>query len=142
MILAAEVVIAYLLSQSELTDLVGQNIALKHRYGEVRSGTWDRSEPAITVKPDGGTPDNSVPLQEARLQVRIYAPSAYEALQVWGELLQVMRATNREPVAVTGGTGVLQSLIQETLPNVLWDDEINLDFVLVFLRALVPEIPA
>lgn len=135
-----EAVLKWLQADAALAELVGSRIASKHRYGEgADSMRWSTDQASLTVRLDGGQPDLYVPLQNVRLEVRCYAPSQYLASRIWQRVVEVSRETSRQPVLTSGGAALLHRLNQESSASMLYDRDLGLDLVLVFLSALVGE---
>ena len=117
-----ETLVTYLRAQSALS---GVNIDTKHKYGE----GWDAlTDASIILVPSGGTVDRYAPILDLVLEVWGYAATQYAAVELWGDLVGVARATNREPVTVTGANvALVYSFQQESGPNLVWDDVVRLD---------------
>lgn len=130
-----EVVIAFLQRDTDLAALVGDRIASKHRYGE----TWTRGDASIAVRLDGGNPNLYVPLETMRLEVRCFGASAHEAMRIWRRLVELSRGTERVVVNVESGAALLHALLQDSAASTLYDNDVKMDFVMVFLRAMVSE---
>lgn len=131
MINALETVIQYLKGAGLSTS----QIASKDRFGE----TWPVSSQAIVVNLDGGNPDLYLPVQNVRLEIRCYGPDRWSALTLLDEVIELSRATCREEVTVSGGTAMLYRLLQASGPSALFDDELQMDFALMFFEAMVCE---
>lgn len=137
MIDAQAIVIQYLKTKSG--DLGTSQIAAKHRFNE--TGGWAADTSGIVIRPDGGQVDLYQAVQVPRLEVRLYGeePSAINSL--YAALVVVMRATSRVAVSLpdAGVDGLLQYLLPVSGLSVLNDIDINKEFGLVFLEALVNE---
>lgn len=141
-----EVIIAFLLADAKLQELVGTRVASKHRYADASPGAagmgakaWATNERGLMVRLDGGAPDLYAPVQNVRLEVRAYAPSTPEAMRVQARLIEISRATERVNVDVSGGRALLYRFLQDSGVSLLYDDTLGLDYVLVFFTASVAE---
>lgn len=134
MINSLEVVIQYL----KIAGLSTDQIASKDRFGDT-SG-WLIGSKAVIINLDGGTPDLYLPVQTLRLEIRCYSEDRYQALELLNEIITLSRSTSREAVAVTGGTGLLYYLHQASGPSALYDDDLAMDFALMFFEAKISEI--
>ncbi len=130
-----EVVIRFLSNDAELKEIVGQQLAAKHRYGV----GWTVGTAGLMVRLDGGPVDVYVPLQALRYEVRCYAASPVEAMRTWKRLVALSRETQRVTVRVADGTALLYRFIQASGPSQLYDDEVKMDLVLCFFEAAVAE---
>lgn len=141
------VVIADLQQNAALTALVGGRIATQHHYGEADSPpgpypAWARDDLALTLHLDGGTPDYYLPRQEVRLEARGYAPTQVAALQIYLALVAYCRTASRAVVSpgTAGGTGLLYWLLPDSGPSLVYDPDLGLHLLVVFLRASVGEL--
>lgn len=141
------VVVSYLQAQAGLVKLVGRRIATQHRYGEpaVPPGpypAWSRADRALTLHLDGGTPDHYLPRQTIRLEARGYASDQVGALEIYLALVSVCRDTEREVVSplTVGGTGILYWLLPDAGPSLVYDPDLGLHLLVVFLQASVGEL--
>ena len=130
-----EPVLNYLLQDTELTALVGNRIAAKHRYGK----GWQTSQAALTVLLDGGTPDIYVPVQVVRLEMRAFAASQADAMQIWRRLIEIARRTQRVTAPTTQGNALVYWMNQASGPSMVFDQDIGVDSVLCFFEAAVGE---
>jgi hypothetical protein len=131
MIDSLAVIIQYLKS----ADLSTRQIAEKHRYVEV----WEAGSSSILVRWDGGEVDLYAPIQKPRLEVRCYAKSASLAGALLGEVIELSRTTHRESVTIGSETALLYELLQESGPSMQYDDDVKMDFALMFFTASVAE---
>lgn len=137
-------VIAYLRRDADLCTLVGDRIAVKHKFamGLQGSGTlrgWPTPSKAITLVHDPGElPDLAADCaqQRARLEARCYGESQIEAANVYNKLIRVTRNVVRTPVPLESGEqGLLYWFYPDTSAQTDYDADINVDFLRVFLRA-------
>lgn len=137
------VVIAHLETDTDLTGLVSGQIASKHRFALPQAGrSWTVAPGmgALQIRyAPGGVPDLDNGVQTVRLEVRCYGVSEDEAAAVWRRLVGVGRATNRESVVTTDGTGLLYWLVQESSPQFEIDPDVKINMVLAYMRAQVHE---
>jgi len=133
-----EVVVAYLREQAGLQAIVGGRIDTKHHYG---SG-WDRMTDASLVVQVGygGTADTDTPTQPLPLEMLAYAPTQARAVEVWRAVVDVSRATQRELVVTTEGSGLLYNLLQESGLSLIYDPEVQMDLAACFFTARVSEL--
>jgi hypothetical protein len=110
-------------------------IAEKPRYGEA----WAAKSRSMVVRPDGGMPDLDLPVQPLRLEVRCFAESPYHAMELLNEMISLSRTTARQPVILGSDTAVLYEFWQESGPSLLFDDDLNMDFALMFFGAKISE---
>ena len=111
------------------------HIAEKTRYGEA----WAAGSRSIVVRLDGGTPDLDLPVQPLRLEVRCFAENPYYATELMNELISLSRTTARQPVILGRDTAVIYEFWQESGPSLLFDDDLNMDFALMFFGAKISE---
>lgn len=132
MINALEAVIQYV----KASGLSTTQVASKERYGEL----WQVSTSSIVINLDGGDPDIYLPVQSFRLEVRCYGQTRYHALELLDEFILLSRQTSRERVVMLSGTALLYTLIQESGPSTLYDENVGMDFALQFYVARVSEL--
>lgn len=129
-----EALVAYL-----KTQMPGVKIDTQHRYGH----DWDPlADSALVLVPSGGVPDRDAPLQNLVVDVWCYAPSQYAATELWRDFVTVARATDREPVAVTGGTALVYAIVQEGGPHLLYDSTVGMDVCYSIIVARIGECAA
>lgn len=116
-------------------DLSTRQIAEKHRYGD----TWEAGSSSILVRWDGGEADQYAPIQNPRLEVRCYAKSASLAAALLGEVIDLSRSTNRESVVMGAEKALIYELLQDSGPTGQFDEDIQMDFALMFFTARVAE---
>lgn len=130
-----EVVVNYLKSDPGLQALVGSRIDTKHHYGD----GWERAQASLVVSVSDGIESNYVEEQRLRLELWAYAPTQYEAVQIWRELVDLSRGTSRVTVSTSDGDALLQSFLQASGPSLLFDDDVDMDTCLSFFIAVVGE---
>lgn len=130
-----EAVIRFLSNDAELKALVDTRIAAKHRYG----AGWALGLAGLMVRLDGGLPNWYVPMQALRYEVRCYAASPVEAMQIWKRLVALSRETARAAVTVSSGAALLYRFLQASGPSQLYDADVKMDCVLCFFEAAVAE---
>lgn len=130
-----EAVICYLRSNADVQAVVNDRVAAKHEYGT----SWSVGDAAIIARADGGTPDLHVPIQILTVQLRCYAGSAVEAMDLWRVLVGVTRETLRESVATSHGQALLYWLHPTGGPVLSFDAEVNSDVAIVLCEANVSE---
>jgi len=128
----SETMIKYMLTQG--TSLgVGSRISGKNQFGDV----WKKGETYLVVRLDDAELSNDVPLHASRFEVRIYGASQAVILGVWVELLAIFRDVNRNVVVTDSGDALLHSVLQSSGPSLLYDDEIEMDYLMQFFTAIV-----
>lgn len=135
-------VIQYLKSKAALTGLVDDRIAAKHKFAQTTgSNRWVINSQALQVQyAPGPSPDNYTGVQNIRLQVRCYGASQVEASDVYGALVEVVRATERSVVAMPNGdNALLYYLVLDSAVSFDLDPDIKADYAAVNLRASVAE---
>ena len=131
-----ETIITYLLSKSDLTDIVGTRISVKHKYGY----DWGSSDTGLVVSPNGGLPDLYVEVQRPTIQFRIYADDVQKAMSVWKVLNNISRETEREVVTTLSGDGMIYWLNPISGPALITDNELEKDIVLINFDTQVAEV--
>jgi hypothetical protein len=141
-----EAVIALLRADGSLTELVGDRIAAKHRYGDASKQIagqgapgWSTDDAGLALRLDGGSPELYAPLQDVRIEARIYAGSQIEGMQVWMRLVEISRDVDRALVDTTGGRALVHEFLQDSGPSLLFDSDLSMDLVLAFFGASVGE---
>lgn len=144
-------VIAFLLSQDAVQNLVGEQVAAKHAYGQVTlpdetERGWPLGSQAITLRLAGsdGTPDtaNCDPEHRVRLETRCYGESSEDAEQVWALLVGVCAGFRRQAVELPDGRRVLLQLLWPLDgPFAEYDLDIGMDYVRCTLRAHLSSTP-
>ena len=128
-----EVVVTYLRQATGIAALVGDRIDTKHRYG---GAGWSHDEPSLILTPSGGPPDLYAPRQVADFDVYAYAPTQYEAMEIWMALNAVMRQTDR---VIVGGA-VMYALNPEVGPSLVYDSDLGLEVCTALISAQVGEL--
>lgn len=132
-----DVIIQYLKANSTLSDLVDGQIAGKQRYGQA----WEQGSAGLAAKLDGGSPHLYVPMQTVRLEMQCYANTTVEAMEIWRQLVTMSRDDERKAVTVANGEQALvYQFNQESGPSLLYDGDLEMDFVLAFFRASMCEL--
>jgi hypothetical protein len=139
MIIAQEAVIAHLRADVSLMDLANNQLGAKHQYG-ASGGQWTPGSASLVVMLDGGFPDIYLPWQQPRLEVRCYGPTVYEAALIYSRLVEVSRETSRARVTTEKGLALVYWLLMESSPSQLYDPDLEMDFLMVFMRAAVNEL--
>lgn len=132
-----DAVIQYLKADSALSSLVSGQIAVKHRYGKA----WEMRSAGLAVKLDGGEPHLYVPLQTVRLELSCYGSTTVEAISIWKQLVSMSRNDENKPVTVASGDqAIVYSFLQDSGPSLLYDQDLDMDIVMVFFRATICEL--
>lgn len=134
----AEAVRRYLLMQAELTDLVGDQVAVgMHRFG---SG-WETPSKAILLLPSGGGVELYTPLRRMRIYATCYAPSYAEVAEIVAALVAVTKAFARTEVTLGEHSRVLiQALNQGSEATQTWEPELEIPAYGLYLEAITAEI--
>lgn len=132
-----DAIIQYLKANEDLFVLMDGQIAGKQRYGQA----WEQGSAGLVAKLDGGTPHLYVPMQTVRLEMQCYASTSVGAIEIWRQLVTMSREDQREAVTVANGDQALvYQFNQESGPSLLYDQDLEMDFVLVFFRASMCEL--
>lgn len=130
-----ETLLVHLMGDTLLTTSVGNRITAKSKYG-MENG-WSEGVAALTVELLPATADLYADTIPFRATVRCWGKDQQDAMAVWQELHRVIEGTERTVVTVSGGDGLLYYLVQESMPEVAYDPDIQMDFVAVDLRGAV-----
>lgn len=137
------VVIAHLEGESAITDIVGAQIAARHKFALPQAGrSWAVSAGvgALVVRyAPGAEVHLAVSVQTVRLEARCYGVSEDEAGALWRALAAVSRETNRASVATSDGTGLLYWLLADGSPVFELDPDLRVPAIVQSLRAQVHE---
>ena len=137
-----KVVIKHIDNDAGITALVEDRVAPKHRYGGDGDDDWALKPfpvKAITIRADGGTPDVYTPVQVMRFEARCYGANPPEAMAVYQALVALTRSTERNAVVTEDGSGLLYLFLMSSGPSMLYDTEIDVNYVLTFIDAAVHE---
>ena len=122
------------------SGLSTNQIASKHRYGESGSAVWEPGTSSIVVRQDGGDPNLYVQVQIIRIEVRCFAATDYEALQLANEVFSLSRTINRVEQLVTDGRALIYSFLPASGLSSLYDPDLGMDFALQFYDVRISEI--
>jgi hypothetical protein len=131
-----EVVINWFLANAASFG-VGTRVAGQHRFGT--ENAWTPGQRCITARMDDAELSNYVPLHAVRLEVRFYGASQADAAAMWMAMLPLARAVRRNAISTDLGNALLHSLVQSSGPSMLYDPEINVDYVLMFWTGIIGE---
>lgn len=126
---ALEAVIQYLKGAGLSTT----QIASKKHYGD----GWEVKSPAVVVALDGGDRNLYSILYRARMEMRCYASSDFEAVKLMSAVENACRAAERVKQAVSGGTALIYRINPVSGKSVLYDEDIQMDFSLQFFEAAI-----
>ncbi len=135
-------IIALLSADSDLRALVGERIAEKHKYALPESDLerWPNPSKALTLHEAGSSDvDLDTPRQLTRLEARGYGEDAYEAKRVVRMLIEMTRRYERAVIGTGDGNALIYFLLANGSPQVGFDPELELDVVVIPLRAAVAE---
>lgn len=133
-----EAAVQLVLGDATLLGLSGGQIAGKARYG----GDWAVGSKSVVMRLDGGTPDIYAAVQDARIEVRCYAGSQAAAFGMIGAMIALGRVSSRVVVDLTGGgKALVHYFLQASGISYLYDADVEMDYGLVFMQAMVVETP-
>jgi hypothetical protein len=127
--------IQYLKAQAAAGNLSTRQIAEKIRYTEA----WKIGSKSIVARLDGGTPNVDLPVQAVRVEVRCFAENSFEASELLNEVIVLSRTADRVPVTVGSDTALLYGFQQSSGPSQLYEDDLKMDFALMFFEVQVAE---
>lgn len=131
-----EAVVQYVRRAADINVLTGGQVAAKHKFGD----GWPVPSKAITLRANGGPVDLYTERQLMRLDARMYGESQWEASRVYRELVTLTRNTTRAKAETTDGNALIYWLVPRSAPSQLYDRELKMDYILVFLEAAVAEV--
>lgn len=123
-------VIAYYKTHTlfSLAEWFGDRIAVRQKF----SAGWAQGKLGLTIRLDGGSPDNYTLQQQGRLEARIYGPTPERCDDAFALIERDVQEFER---TVVNGEVVLQMLTLETQASYLHDQDTNLAMYLFFLNA-------
>lgn len=130
-----ESIIQYLLLQTNLTDIVGTRISVRHKYGD----SWTLEQNGLAVTMNGGPSDIYIPLQNINMQFRIYGTKIEDGMAIYKELVKIMRNAERKTVSVTDGTALILWINQTSAPALVTDYDLDKNILLVNFNTAVGE---
>ncbi len=146
----ATTVVTYLLTLADIREGVGEQVAVKHEYGQPTQADttlrgWPLGSRAITLRLNGGDgePDTATcgPTHRVRLEARCWGGSSEEAELVWSLLFGVCAQFKRTPVNLPDGRRALLSVLWPLDgPFGEYDPDTDMDYVRTTLRAHVSSI--
>lgn len=138
MINALTAIMNYLETDADLTLLIADRIAAKHKYGA--SGGWTKGAKSLVLSQRGGDPNLYSDVQQLRLDARCYGERQREASRVYNQLIAICRAFIRTTVSTGDGLALIYELQPASGPDVQFDPDLELDFIQLFLTAAVSEV--
>lgn len=139
MIDAPTALINYYEEQATVASLIGSRIAAKHKFGTGNADAWPKPSKALVLSPSGGNPDLYIAQQGQRFEARCYGERVREAMKVYDTVIEATRAFQRTVVETIGGRALIYFIVADSGPDALFDIELELDYIQVFLRASVAE---
>ena len=133
---ALETAILVLLADSTLSMLTGGRIASKHQYG----GLWPQGAKGIVVRLDDSRPHVYAPLQSARLEMRCYAGSQAAAMDLAKAVFEHTSSLERLAVSTSGGDALVYSFLTDSGMSILYDETVQMDYVVMFYRLTICEL--
>ena len=141
-----ETVIKAMLAYAPLTEVCGQQIANRHKYGQTNGNriVWEQDSQALTLSPIAGAPpDLYLPIHNVTMQATCFGDTFPDAEQVYLALQSFTRNTESETIATSGGLVLLYRIILTSAPSSTVLDEVRtaggMPALLVTLRAEVEE---
>lgn len=125
--------------QSPIATLIGARVAAKHKFGTGNADAWPKPSKALVLSPSGGNPDLYTARQGQRFEARCYGERVREAMKVYDAVIDVTRDFQRTVVETQGGRALIYFIVADSGPDALFDIELELDYIQVFLRAAVAE---
>jgi hypothetical protein len=135
MIDSLSVFIQYLKGCATAGSINCRQIASKTRYGEA----WKVGSASIVARVDGGTANLDLPVQDQRVELRCFAESPLEARKLLNELIALSRTCSRVLIEVEGEYGLLYGFQQDSGPSELWDEDLKMNFAMMFFAVQVSE---
>lgn len=130
-------IIEYLDKDNDLTLLISDRIASRHKFG---SGGWTRNASALTLRlVPGAPPELNVEMQVLQFELRCWASSALNAMKIYRRLVSITRDAQRKTVTTADGNALIQYMNLVSGPSLLYDLELEIDYVLTFVEASVAE---
>ena len=126
---ALEAVIQYL----KHAELSTEQIASKTHFGD----GWDPQSPAIVARMDGGDPNLYGVMQQVRIEVRTFAISEIACVGLMDEVENACRKAQRVTQPVSDGTALIYWINPDSGRSVLYDEEQEMYFGLLFFEAAI-----
>ena len=128
---------------SDIAALCGARVAPRHKFSNATaSNGWKTPAKGIELQYDpGGTPDIDTAIQNVRIRAACYGEDDFQAARVHAALIQVSRNTNRVVITTSNGMAFVYWLLLDGSPETLYNADIAMPFVQVYLAARVAEIP-
>jgi len=131
-----EAVIEYVRRDSDLSALIGERVAGRHKFGD----GWALPSKAMTLRYDGGPVDLYTERQTLRLEGRFYGERQSEAAKVWGRFNDLTRTAERKTVQTSTGTALIYWVKPTSAPSALYDPDLRMDYLLQFFDVAVHEL--
>ena len=96
--------------------------------------------PGLQYDP-GGTPDIDTAIQNVRIRAACYGEDDFQAARVHTALIHVTREANRVVITTSNGVAFVYWLLLDGSPETLYNADIAMPFVQVYLAARVAEVP-
>lgn len=130
-----EAVVQYIRRFADLNTLTAGQVAAKHKFGD----GWEIPSKAITLRVNGGPVDLYTERQIYRMDARMWGESPWEAGRVYRAFVGMTRSMTRAKVETTDGNALIYWVVPRSSPSQLYDQELKMDYVLIFLEAAVAE---
>ena len=128
---------------SGISALCGTRVAPRHKFSNsTASNGWKTPAKGIELQYDpGGTPDIDTEVQNVRIRAACYGEDDFQAARVHTALIHVTRETNRVVIATSNGLAFIYWLLLNGSPETLFNADIAMPFVQIYLTARVAEVP-
>lgn len=138
MIDAVEAVVQYLRRDADMNAMTAGRVATKHKFGD----GWPIPSKAIALRPiAGGSIDLYTARQIQRVDTRLYGESQPEAMRLYQRLVAITRDFVRSKVETVDGNALIYWMLMRSSPNLLFNQDLKIDYVLVSIEAAVAEEP-
>lgn len=127
---ALEAVIQYL----KRSGLSTRQIASKVNWG---GDGWESQSLAIVCRMDGGDPNLYEVMRRVRIEVRTFAAEESACMGLMDEVENACRKAERVIQAVTGGTALIYWINPDSGRSVLYDEDQQMNFTLLFFEAAI-----
>lgn len=132
-------IMVYVGSDADLDTLIAGRLAAKHKFGTGTADAWPKPSKALTLAQRVGDPDLYTNVQRQRLEARCYGERQREASKVADALVAMTRDFDRTVVTTGDGNALIYYLVADSGPDFLWDADLELDYVQLFIRTAVAE---
>lgn len=125
--------IAYLKSKSALTDVVGDRIAAKHRYGVA----WDKSEAGLVVRAQGGEDETYLPATRPTFEFEGYADNTLDAINIYLALDEIADECKRASVVTPQGSALIYYMVRVGQLRLYYDVGLEMDYSFIAYNTMI-----